>query len=130
MKLHSVFLRKECVLPNRLDPLQRLIGDNWAMVEDLAAPVFDTMIRQAGWHFMWIQESNAPRGFWETRQSATDRALSHALKGIAREFNAAELDSVQIARYPGFHIATVTVQPRQVQQDTSLEIPSACRTRE
>lgn len=124
MILHSVFLRKGCILPNRLDPLQESVGDKWTIVEDLAAPVFDTMIRQAGWHFMWIQDSCARRGFGMTREDATDRALTHALDGIAKRFNAAELDSIQVAKYLGLHIATVTVQPRQIQQQTSLDCPN------
>ncbi|MDE3162967.1 MAG: hypothetical protein KGL64_06880 [Acidobacteriota bacterium] len=121
MRLHSVYLRKGCELPNRLDPLQEPVGAHWMLVEDLAAPVFDTMIRQAGWHFMWIQDSCVRRGFGSSRESATARALTRALDGIARRFNAAELDSVQVANYPGFHMATVTLQARQIQQQTSLD---------
>lgn len=112
------------MLPNRMDPLQEAVGNHWTLIEDLAAPVFDTMIRQAGWHFMWIQDSCARRGFGMNRQNATDRALAHALDGIAKRFNAAELDSVLVARYLGFHVATVTVQPRQVQEQTSLDCPN------
>jgi hypothetical protein len=47
--------------------------------------------------------------------------LTHALKGVARHFNAAELESAQVAKYPDFYIATVTLQPRQIQHHTSLE---------
>jgi hypothetical protein len=121
VRLHSVFLRKGCVLPNRLDPDREPVGDCWTRLEDLDAPVFDTMVRQAGWHFMWIEDSCARRGFGNSRESATASALTHALGGIARRFNAAELDSVQVASYLGFHMATVTLQPRQVQQQTSLD---------
>lgn len=124
MKLHSVFLREGCILPNRLDPLQEPVGAHWTRIEDLAAPVFDTMIRQAGWRFMWIQDSCARRGFGNSRETATARALTRALDGIERRFNAAELDSVQVARYPGFHMATVTLQPRQIQQQASLDCPN------
>jgi hypothetical protein len=125
LKLHSVFLRRGCVLPNSLDPLQEPIGDNWTLVEDLPALVLDTMIRQAGWHFMWLQGSCARRAVGLTPQKATERALTHALKGIAGRFNAAELDSVQVAKFLGFHIATVTVQPRQVQAKAFLASPNA-----
>ena len=124
MKLHSVFLRKGCVLPSLLDPLQESVGENWTQVEELDAPVFDTMIRQAGWHFMWIQKSCARKGFGISRKIAIERALIHALDGIASRFNAAELDLVQVAKYLGFHVATVTVQSRQIQQQTSLECPN------
>ncbi len=125
MNLHSVFLRKGCLLPNPLNPLQEPIGDNWTIVEDLPALVFDSMIRQTGWHFMWLQGSCARRAFGIDRQGAADRALVHALNGIAMRFNAAELDSVQVAKFLGFHIATVTVQPRQIQEQASLCGPDA-----
>jgi hypothetical protein len=123
MRLHSVFLRKGCILPNPLDPLQGPIGDHWTMVEEIPASVFDTMIRHAGWHFMWVHGASARRGFGTTRDHATSRALSHALNGVRRRFNAAELDSVQVTKYPGFYMAKVAVQPRQIQHHTSLEMP-------
>lgn len=116
MKAHSVFLRKTCVLPGRLQPLTKPVSENWTLVEEITALVLGTMIRQAGWHFMWLEDSCARRGFGKSRQSATDRALSHALKGIANQFNAAELESVQVVKYLGVHVATVTLQPRQIQQ--------------
>ncbi len=121
MKLHSVFLRNGCILPDRLDPHREPIGENWTLVEELPAPVFDRMIRQAGWHFMWMCGSCSRRGFGLTRNDAADRALARALTGIARRFNAAELDSVLDTKYPGFHVTNVTLQPRQIQQHTTLD---------
>jgi hypothetical protein len=124
LKRQSVFLRKGCILPSRLDPFQEPVaGAHWMLVEDLAAPVFDTMIRQAGWHFIWIRGSCIRRGYGGSSDSAAAHALARALNGIAKRFNAAELDSVRVARYPGFHIATVTLQPRKIQQHTSLDCP-------
>jgi len=121
VNLHSVFLRKDCILPNRLDPLREPVGEDWMRVEDIPASVFDTMIRQAGWHFIWILRPSARRGFGMTRDVATGRALILALKGIAGRFNAAELDSIRVAKYPGFYIANVTLQSRQIQEHTSLD---------
>ena len=54
VKPHSVFLRKNCILPDRLDPLTEPVGENWKLVEEITAPVLDTMIRQMGWHFLWV----------------------------------------------------------------------------
>jgi hypothetical protein len=125
VKLHSVFLRKGCILPNRVDPLQESVDDQWTMVEEIASPVFDAKIRQAGWHFMWVNGCSARRGFGTTRENATSRALIRALKGVARRFNAAELDAVQVAKYPGFYIAKVAVQPRQIQHHTAMEMADA-----
>jgi hypothetical protein len=101
--------------------LQEPVGTDWSRVEDLPAQVFNTMIRQAGWRFMWIPDSCVRRGFGTSRDSATSYALTRALKGIARRFNAAELDSVQLAEYLGFHVATVTLQPRQIQEQASTD---------
>ena len=122
VKPHSVFLRKECILPGRLDPLREPVGENWTHVEEITAPVFDTMIRQMGWHFLWMHRPCSRRGFGLTQEDAARRALARALKGVARRFNAAELVSIRAAKYPGFHIAKVTLQPRQIQQYTWLEI--------
>lgn len=121
MKLHSVFLRNECILPKRLDPLREPVGDGWMRVEEIPASVFDTMIRQAGWHFMWILRPSARRGFGITQDAATRRALISALRGVASRFNAAELDSIRISKYPGFYIANVILQSRQIQEHTSLD---------
>lgn len=60
---------------------------------------------------MWMQGSCSRRGFGRARDDAGDHALERALSGIARRFNAAELDSVLVTKYPGFHVANVTLQP-------------------
>jgi len=120
VKSHSVFLRNGCVLPNRLDPLSEPVGDHWARVEELDALIFDTMIRQAGWHFMWIQNSCARRGVGIIRQNAIDRALIRALGSVAGRFNAAELGLLRVSRYLGFRVAKATLHTRHIQERASL----------
>jgi hypothetical protein len=122
VKRHSVFLRKGCVLPGRLDPLREPFGENWMLVEEITASILDTMIRQAGWHSMWMPGACSRRGFGLTRESATDRALMRGLNAVPRQFNAAELDFTHVAQYPGFCVAIVTLHPREVKESTSLEI--------
>lgn len=116
MKPNSVFLRTGCILPNQLAPLRRPVDDNWTRVEDLPGYVFNTMIRQAGWRLMRTENFCARSGFGISRQSATGHALTRALDGVARGFNAAELYSVQVIGYLGLYVATVTLQPRQIQR--------------
>ena len=122
MKLHSMFLRSGCELPERVDPPKEPFCDNWAHVENIEAPNFDVMIRKAGWHFMWVRGSCSRRGFGGTEESAIHRALARSLKGIARRLDAAEFASLRIMRFPGFYIANVTIEARQIQQYTSLDI--------
>jgi hypothetical protein len=119
---HSVFLRKNCILPDRLDPVRDPVSENWSLVAEITAPVLDTMIRRMGWHFLCVLRPFCRKGFGITQADATNRALASALKRVARQYNAAELVSIHSRRYPGFHIAAVILQPRQVQQFTSLEI--------
>lgn len=123
MKVHSVFLRSSCILPNYLDPLRKPFGESWTRVEEIAAPVFDTMIRHAGWHFICVHGTRSRRGLGVTRDDATHRAVGRALSEVGIQCNAAELNSVQVTKYPGFHVARVTIQPRQIQQHTLLGIP-------
>jgi hypothetical protein len=120
--LHSIFLRGGCTLPDRIDPPRESFSDNWAHVEKIEASAFDVMIRRAGWHFMWVQGSCSRRGYGSTEEKATHRALASALRGINKRFNAAEFDSLQISRFPGFYIANVTMEARQIQQNTSLDV--------
>jgi hypothetical protein len=122
VKLHSIFLRKGCILPERLDPLRESYGRNWMVVKETTASVFDTMIRQAGWHFIWMSGSCSRRGFGRTREEAIDRALVRALGAVNKQCNAAELDSVHVAKYPGLSVAMVTVQRHRIQQNTMLDI--------
>jgi len=91
-------------------------------VEEIAAAVFDTMIRQKGWHFMQVDGPCKRKGLGLTEKGAAKRALARALNGVERRFNAAELTDVQATKFLGFYVASVTVQPRQIQQYTWLEI--------
>jgi hypothetical protein len=118
---HSVFLRDSCILPDHVDPVRVPFSQNWTQIEKIEAPAFDAMIRRAGWHFVWVQGACSRRGFGATEEIATHKAVTHALKGVDRRFNAAEFDSIQIANYPGFYVANVTLQARQIQRNTSLD---------
>ncbi|MGO9326235.1 MAG: hypothetical protein ACLP07_16905 [Terracidiphilus sp.] len=122
MTPHSVFLRQKCILPEPLDPLTEPVGEHWSRVEEIGAPLFDTMIRQKGWHFMPVDNLRTRKGFGLTEEGAVQRALARALRAVAGRFNAAELIAVQARKYPGFYMAKITLQPRQIQQYTWLEI--------
>ena len=78
---------------------------------------FDTRIRSHGWHCMWLAEGFSRSGLGRTEASATRRALGSALEAVSDFFNAAEMTSVRVIRYPGFRIAKVTLHARHVQED-------------
>jgi hypothetical protein len=119
--LHSIFLRNGCILPDRVAPPREPFCDQWTRVESVQASDLDLMVRRRGWHFMWVHGTCSRRGYGRTEESAIRGALTHALRGINKRFNAAEFDSLRVSRFPGFYIASVTMEARQIQQNTSLD---------
>ena len=121
MKLHAIFLRDECALPDKFVLRQERFCRDWMLVEGFAALALDAKIRSAGWHFMWMLGSSSRRGCGRTREGALHHALERALKVTAKQFNASELDSYQARKYPGFYVAKVILHPRRIQLQASVD---------
>jgi hypothetical protein len=113
MKRHSVFLRKECELPPQFDLTQRPCADNWLLLE-IDAPALETMIHHVGWHLLCPRESYSRVGVGLSSDEAIHEALARALKGLRMRFNAAELESIEVSSYPVFHLAIITLRPRNI----------------
>jgi hypothetical protein len=79
-------------------------------------------VRNAGWHFMWLEDAYARFGVGRTATSAIDKAIASALDRIKDRFNAAELESVSVSKYPGFWVAKITLYARQIQHQASLSL--------
>jgi hypothetical protein len=120
MKLSAMFLRTGCVLPDGLELTQRRFSENWMLVENATAATLDVRIRNAGWHFMFLQTAHSRLGIGRTAESATTNAMTLALKQTEGRFNAAELGVITVSRYLGFHVARATLHTRQIQQQASL----------
>ena len=119
-------MRSTCTLLRDVGVFEELFAGSWAHVEQVDSRVFDAMIRQAKWHFMWVHGSYSQRGFGRTEEIAIGRALERALRSVSTRFNVAEFDSLQISRFPGFYIANVKMNARQILQNTGLKI-SYCK---
>lgn len=120
MKQHSIFLRTDCLLPDGLDLMREKFDETWSSAGDTIASALDLSIRNAGWHFMWLVGTYSRHGLGRTAKTAISRAITLALNEVKARFNAAELGSVSVSRYPGFQIARVTIHTRQIQQQSSL----------
>jgi hypothetical protein len=120
MKQSAMFLRTNCVLPDGMGLIQRQFGDKWMAVENATAATLDVRIRNAGWHFMYLQTAHSRVGVGRTAESAASKAMALALKLTEGRFNAAELGLVKVTRYLGFHVAIATLHTRQIQQNASL----------
>ena len=121
MKINAMFLRDECILPGQLALLQEPFSKGWTEAIGTVASELDAAIRGVDWHFMWMVDSQSSFAFGRTAEAAIHGALARALPGVKRRFNAAELDSIHVTNFPGFRIARVTVQARQIQSQASLD---------
>lgn len=120
MKINTVFLRDECILPSQFDMLQEPFSKGWAEAIGTVASKLDVAVRGVGWHFMWMVNSHSSFALGKTAEAAVHRALARALPGVNRRSNAAELNSIQVTNVPGFRLARVSVQSRQIQSQASL----------
>lgn len=116
----AIFFRVGSLLPQALHLKQKRFGKQWMLAEDAAPAQLDRAVRNAGWHFLWIDSACSRRGYGRTDESATYRAIARALSHTEARFNAAELGSVRVSRYLGLHIAKATLHTRHLQQNESL----------
>lgn len=116
----AIFLRNNCVLPDGLHLKQKPYSSAWMSVENAAPAQLDLAVRDAGWHFMWIEAACTCVGYGRTDEAAITRAITRALAGTRERFNAAELSVVRVSRYFGLHIAKATLHTRHIQQSAAL----------
>jgi hypothetical protein len=122
MKSGAIFLRAGCTLPDGLDLRQEQFCETWVSVDDTLSTMLDAKIRTAGWHFMWLDDGYSCHGFGLTEASAITKAITRALGQVKSRFNAAELESTKVSKYPGFQIAKITLHARQIQQQAYLSL--------
>ncbi len=115
-----MFLRTGCPLPDGIDLVQEQFCEKWMSLADTMAAALDVDIRNAGWHFMWLEGTYSRLGAGRTVESAIGKAVALALNQVNGRFNAAELDSINVRKYPGFLVAKVTLHARHIQQAATL----------
>lgn len=116
----AIFLRTECLLPDGLHLKMKLFATEWMSVENVSPAQLDLGVRDAGWHFMWIESACSRLGWGRTDEMAGNRAITRALAQTEAKFNAAELGILHVSRYLGFHVAKATLHARHIQQRASL----------
>jgi len=116
----AIFLTVGSILPSGLHLKQQAFSKEWMSVENVAPAQLDLAVREAGWHFMWIESACSRLGCGRTDETAGKRAITRALAQTQKRFNAAELGVVRVGRYFGFRIAKATLHARHIQERASL----------
>jgi hypothetical protein len=116
----AIFLRAGSILPYGLGLRQRRFDKAWMVAEDVAPAHLDLAVRNAGWHFTWIDSACCRRGCGRTDEAASRRAIARALSQTEARFNAAELGVVRVSRWWGVRVAKATLYTRNIQQNRAL----------
>jgi hypothetical protein len=124
----TMLLRGHVELPDSLNLVTEEFRESWNFVQSGDAHWLDKEIRRRGWHFMWIGEGSLRSGVGQTSQEAIAGALKLALRRVNERFNAAEVESIEVKKYPWFVVAKVKVYPYQIQQSTVLSASDGTTT--
>ena len=116
----TILLRENVELPDNLNLVTEEFREGWSFVQSGDTHWLDKEIRRRGWHFMWIGEGHLRSGVGQTSQEAIAGALKLALRRVSVGFNAAEVESIELKKYPWFVLAKVKVYPYQIQQGAVL----------
>ena len=116
----TMLLRGRVELPANLNLVTEEFQEGWSFVQSGDTHWLDKEIRRRGWHFMWIGEGSRRGGVGQTPQKAIAGALKLALRRVSERFNAAEVESIEVKKYPWFVLAKVKVYPYQIQQSGIL----------
>src|ERR1700745_3971752 len=101
----TMLLRGHVELPDSLNLVTEQFREGWNFVQSGDNHWLDKEIRQRGWHFMWIGGGSLRGGVGQTSQEAIAGALKRALRRVSECFNAAEVESIKLKKYPWFVLA-------------------------
>jgi hypothetical protein len=124
----TMLVRGHVELPDSLNLVTEQFREGWNFVQSGDTHWLDKEIRTRGWHFMWIGEGSLRSGVGQTSQEAIASALKLALRRVSECFNAAEVESIKLRKYPWFVLAKVKVYPYQIQQGAVLSASDGATT--
>lgn len=124
----TMLLRGRVELPGDLRLVTEEFREGWSFVQSGDTHWLDKEVRTRGWHFIWISEGLIRGGVGRTSEEAIAGALKLALRRVSAGFNAAEVESIEIRKYPWFAVAKVKVYPYQIQQGSVLSASDGATT--
>src|ERR1700756_4485177 len=110
----TMLVRGHVELPDSLNLATEEFQEGWSFVQSGDTHWLDKELRRRGWHFMWIGEGSLRSCVGKTSQEAIAGALKLALRRVSERFNAAEVESIKLKKYPWFVLAKVKVYPYQI----------------
>ncbi len=132
----NLLMRAQVELPVGLRVATDTFREGWNLTRSFCAQKLEARIVSRGWSFIKIADGSLRSGVGETSQQAIASALTLALRRVSEESNAAEVEHIELTRYPWFYLARVRVYPYRIQQsawmpccDDSISPPIKARQR-
>jgi hypothetical protein len=112
----SMLLRARAELPAGLELTTDDFREGWRFVRKIDAHRLEKKVRTRGWHLIRSADESLRSGVGQTSQEAIAGALKLALRRVSENFNAVEVEHIEITDYPWFFLARVRVFPFRIQQ--------------
>ena len=116
----TIYLRNQCDLPPGMMLVQTRVHADWSSLEEMNGHELSHAILARGWHCAWLAGGFSRIRLGRTAASASQRALMSGLEALSSRFNAAEVESLNIATYRGFCVAKVTLHSRHIHKGVAL----------
>ena len=118
----TLLLRASIELPDGLGLATDEFREGWNFARTVNAQRLEKKIVTLGWNFVRISDESLRSGVGDTSQEAIAGALKLALRRISIQFNAAEVENIELTEYPWFFLARVRVNPYSIQRG-ELPVP-------
>jgi hypothetical protein len=119
----NMLLRAQAVLPAGLRLATIEFREGWSFVRPGDARKLGKRIQTRGWNFIKVADGLLRSGVGDTSQEAIAGALKLALRRVNEHFNAAEVEHIELTKYPWFFLARVRINPYRIQPDVGLYLP-------
>ena len=123
----NLLLRAHIELPDGLKLVTNEFREGWDFARTVDSHRLEINIVTQGWSFTRIANGSLRSGVGETSQEAVASALKLALRRISAYFNAAEVEHIELTKYPWFFLARVRVNPFRIQQGAALPMPEEAK---
>jgi hypothetical protein len=119
----NMLLRVQTELPAGLTLATVEFREGWSFVRPGNARRLEKKIQTRGWNFIKVADGLLRSGVGDTSQEAIAGALKLALRRVNEHFNAAEVEHIELTKYPWFFLARVRINPYRIQPDAALLLP-------
>jgi len=123
----NLLLRTHIELPDGLKLVTHEFREGWNFAHFANSRRLEDKVITQGWSFTRIADGSLRSGVGDTSQEAIASALKLALRRLNLYFNAAEVEHIELTKYPWFFLARVRVDPFRIQQGEAPPMPEEAK---